>query len=86
MFIVKLTSLGQVNCGRDNRVLREREDNEGYPLVTINSSGDRDAGRNINPSAPMVTTVYSTGTDEPDAIRKLYPLIIGDPEKNKSEN
>lgn len=64
----------------------EREDNEGYPLVTINSSGDRDASRNINPSATMVTTVYSTGTDEPDAIRKLYPLIIGDPEKNKSEN
>lgn len=42
-----------------------------------------DAGRNINPSAPMMTTVYSTGTEEPDAIRKLYPLIIGDPEKNK---
>lgn len=64
----------------------KREDGEGYPLVTINSSGDRDAGRKINPSAPMVTTVYSTGTDEPDAIRKLYPLIIGDPEKNKSDN
>lgn len=64
----------------------KREDGEGYPLVTIDSSGDRDAGRNINPSVPMVTTVYSTGTDEPDAIRKLYPLIIGDPEKNKSDN
>lgn len=64
----------------------KREDEEGYPLVTINSSGDGDAGRNINPSLPMVTTVYSIGTDEPGAIRKLYPLIIGDPEKNKSDN
>lgn len=34
----------------------------------------------------MVITVYSTGTDEPDAIRKLYPLIIGDSEKNKTDN
>lgn len=64
----------------------QREDGESYPLVTINSSDDKDAGRNINPSAPMMTTVYSTGTEEPDAIRKLYPLIIGDPEKNKSDN
>lgn len=34
----------------------------------------------------MVTTVYCTGTDKPNAICKLYPLIIGDPEKNKSDN
>lgn len=54
--------------------------------MTINSSGDRDAGRDINPSAPLVTTVNSTGTEEPDAIRKLYPLIIGNPEKGKSGN
>lgn len=39
--------------------------------MTINSSGDGDAGRNINPSALMGTTVYSTVTDEPDAMRKL---------------
>lgn len=65
---------------------KEREDEGGYHLVTINSSGDRDAGKNINHSAPMVTSVFSTGTNEPYAIRKLYPLIIGDPEKNKSDN
>lgn len=64
----------------------KREDNKGDPLVTINSVGDRDAGRNINPSATMETTVYSTGTEGPDAIRKLYPLIIGNPEKSKSDN
>lgn len=63
-----------------------REDNKVFPLVTINSSGDRDAGRDINPSAPLVTTVNSTMTEEPDALRKLYPLIIGNPEKSKSEN
>lgn len=59
-----------------------REDGKSYPLVTIHSSGDKDAGRNINPSAQMMTTVYSTWTEEPDASRKLYPFIIGDPEKN----
>lgn len=64
----------------------KRDDGESYPSVTIKSSGDKDAGMNIHPSAPMMTTVYSTGTEEPDAIRKLYPLIIGDPEKNKSDN
>lgn len=42
----------------------KREDGESYPLVTIYSSGDKDAGRNVNPSAPMVTTVYSTGTED----------------------
>lgn len=84
MFLVKLVNVGQVNCGKDGTGPK-REDNGGFPLVTINSSGDRDA-RNINPSAPMVTTVYSTGTDKSDAIRKLYPLIIGDSEKNKTDN
>lgn len=64
----------------------KREDNRVFPLVTINSSSDRDAGRDINPSAPLVTTVNSTGTEEPDAIRKLYPLIIENPEKSKSGN
>lgn len=64
----------------------KREDNKGYPWVTINSSGDRNAGRDINPSVPMGTLVYNTGTEEPDAIRKLYPLIIGNPEKSKSGN
>lgn len=54
--------------------------------VTIDLSGDGDAGRNFSPSAPVVTILYSTGTDRPDAIRKLYPLIIGDPERNKSDN
>lgn len=85
MFLVKLVNVGQVNCGKDGTGPK-REDNGGFLLVTINSSGDRDAGRNINPSAPMVTTVYSTGTEEPDAIRKLYPFIIGDLEKNKIDN
>lgn len=47
------------------------EDKKGDPLVTINSVGDKDAGRNINPSATMETTVYSTGTEEPDAIRNV---------------
>lgn len=64
----------------------EREDNKVFPLVTIDSSGDRDAGRDINLSAPLVTTVNSTGTEEPDALRKMYPLIFGNPEKSKSEN
>lgn len=71
---------------KTRRTKIKREDGESYPLVTIYSSGDEDAGKNINPSAPMVTTVYNTGTDEPDAILQLYPLIIGDPEKNKSDN
>lgn len=64
----------------------KREDNRVFPLVTFNSSGDRDASRDINPSAPLVTTVYSKGTEEPDAIRKLYPFIFGNPEKSKSGN
>lgn len=40
----------------------KKEDGEGYRLVTIKFSGNRDAGSHINPSAPMVHTVYSTGT------------------------
>lgn len=62
------------------------EENEGYPLPMINLSGDKNASRNISPSASMVTTVYSAGRDKPDAIRKLHPSIIGDQEKNKSDN
>lgn len=52
----------------------------------INSSGDVDAGRGSKPSAPMVTSVYSTGTDDPDAIRKMYPTIIGEYERTKGDN
>lgn len=61
----------------------KREDNRVFPLVTIDSSGDIDAGRDINSFAPLVTSVYSIGTEEPDAIRKLYPLIIGNPENEQ---
>lgn len=62
------------------------ENGEGFPLVMINSSGDVDAGRGSKPSAPMVTSVYSTGTDDPDAIRKMYPTIIGEYERTKGDN
>lgn len=46
MFLVKLVNVGQVNCGKDGTGPK-REDNGGFPLVTINSSGDRDAGASV---------------------------------------
>ena len=61
-------------------------DGEGIPLVTINSSGDGNAGRDTHPSAPMATSVYSREMDRKDTIQKLYPLVIADPELTKTES
>ena len=54
--------------------------------MTINSSDDGNAVRNIHPSAPMATPVYSTVVDRKDTIKKLYPLVIADPELTKKEH
>lgn len=71
---------------KQGRGSNKGENGEGFPLVMINSSGDVDAGRGSKPSAPIVTSVYSTGTDDPDAIRKMYPTIIGEYERTKGDN
>ena len=64
----------------------KRGDGEGFPLVTIYSSGDGNAVRNSHPSAPMATPVYSTLVDRKDTIKKLYPMVIAAPELTKKKH
>lgn len=59
----------------------EKRVEAGFPLVTINSSDDGNAGRDTYPSAP----VYSTVVDHKDTIKKLYPLVITDSDPTKRE-
>ena len=63
----------------------EKRDEAGFPLVTINSSGDGNDGRDTYPSAPMSAPVYSTVVDHKDTIKKLYPLVITDSDPTKRE-
>ena len=50
-------------------------DREGSPLVTINSSGDGNAGKDTHLSAPMATPVCSSVVDRKDTIKKLNLLV-----------
>lgn len=84
MLTVKLRKLGQVNVGVGLRSL-EKGNGAGFPLVTINSSGDGNAGRDTRSSAPMSAPVYSTAVDHKDTIKKLYPLVITNSDLTKRE-
>lgn len=59
---------------RKTRFLKGR-DGEKFPLVTINSSGDGNAGKETHLSAPMATPVYSSVVDRKDTIKKLNLLV-----------
>ena len=50
-------------------------DREEFLLVTINSSGDGNAGKDTHLSAPMATPVYSSVVDRKDTIKKLNLLV-----------
>jgi hypothetical protein len=46
-----------------------------FPLVTVNTSGDENAGRNSKPSAPKLPAIYSNEKDAVDTLKQLYPAI-----------
>jgi hypothetical protein len=57
---------------------RKRKPNRGedhFPLVTVNTSGDENAGRDSKPSAPKLPAVYSNEKDAVDTLKQLYPAI-----------
>jgi hypothetical protein len=57
---------------------RNRKPNRGedhFPLVTVNTSSEENAGRGSKPSAPKIPAVYSDEKDAVDTLKQLYPAI-----------